>query len=95
MYNKDLEYETAHSCQQVTDEPCDACICEEEEREEQLSHIDSTEKRNNILKRLKKIEEQTKELYNENADLHDKILANDIKLADFAQEKKEIIMKLL
>lgn len=54
-----------------------------------------TQKSKLILFRLKKIEEQTQELYNENADLHDKILANDIKLADFAKEKKEIIMKLL
>jgi len=54
-----------------------------------------TQKSKLILFRLKKIEEQTQELYNENADLYDKILANDIKLADFAQEKKEIIIKLL
>jgi hypothetical protein len=54
-----------------------------------------TQKSKLILFRLKKIEEQTQELYNENADLYDKILANDIKLADFAKEKKEIIMKLL
>ncbi len=80
-----MDYETMHSCQQVTDEPCDACICEEEE----------TEQTKNILTRLKKIEEQTKEIYQENADLYDKILQNDIKLANFAQEKKEIIMKLL
>ena len=29
-----LEYEPMHSCQDVTDEPCDACICEEEEVKE-------------------------------------------------------------
>ena len=48
-----------------------------------------------IISRLQKIEEQTQEIYDENADLYDRILANDIKLADFAQEKKEIIIKLL
>lgn len=29
-----MDYEPMHSCGDVTDEPCDACICEEEEREE-------------------------------------------------------------
>lgn len=80
-----MDYEPMHSCLDVTDEPCDACICEEDE----------TEQTKNILKRLKKIEEQTKEIYQENADLYDKILENDIKLANFAKEKSDIIKSIV
>ena len=54
-----------------------------------------TQKSKLILSRLKRIEKQTQEIYEENKELHDRILANDIKLADFAKEKKEIIMKLV
>lgn len=93
-YQKNLEHEPMHSCQQVTDEPCDACISEEE-REEEVSHIDSTEKRNNILKRLRRIEEEEKEIFKENDYHYDRLLINEVRLTNFAEEKSQIIKSLL
>jgi hypothetical protein len=54
-----------------------------------------TQKSKLILFRLQKIEEQTKEIYEENKELHDRMLNNDIELSVLSEEKKEIIMKLL
>ena len=94
MYQKSLENEPMHSCGQITDEPCDACICEEE-KDISLKFKNDTEQSKNIWRRLQNIREVEECLYGDIANLKKDIEDMEKKLKELSEEKSQIIENLV